>query len=315
LINRFSFLLLVLSLSGTLIATDDTIKSPPPTGSALTAATDTMNEAYRDDLSKAITPAQQDELAWRMFKTARDTANDSAGQYVLLTQARDEAALAGDPDNSFWAIEELKKNYKIDVVQMQVDTLAIALRKMPQTADFPEVVEMANTLTDTAVTGDRYDLANQAIAIARLAADRAGYPTLTKYVAQHASQVRAYAEAYEGIIASTKTLAKTPTDPTANYTVGRFRCFVKNDWTGLLMLSLGSDAALKNLATKDLAGATTAEDQVELGDAWWSTAEKETGSIKDHIRLRAGKWYIAAYKQLAGLEQAKVIARINLLIR
>ena len=48
------------------------------------------------------------------------------------------------------------------------------------------------------------------------------------------------------------TLKTNPTDPEANLVVGKYHCFVKDEWEkGLPMLLKGNDAALKELATAE----------------------------------------------------------------
>jgi hypothetical protein len=66
------------------------------------------------------------------------------------------------------------------------------------------------------------------------------------------------------------------------------------------MLALGSDAALKAAAIKDLRGANSADEQAAIGDAWWDVAETKQGEERDTLRLRAGFWYRQAEPKLAG---------------
>jgi hypothetical protein len=87
-------------------------------------------------------------------------------------------------------------------------------------------------------------------------------------------------------------LDKNPTEPAANLAAGRYECFVMGKWdTGVAKLALGSDAPLKDLAIKDLRGASTVEEQAAIGDGWWDVAESEQGLERDMLRLRAGFWY------------------------
>jgi formylglycine-generating enzyme required for sulfatase activity len=87
---------------------------------------------------------------------------------------------------------------------------------------------------------------------------------------------------------------------------------VKGDWKrGVPMLALGSDAALKAAAIKDLRGATKAEEQAAIGDAWWDLAETKQGEERDMLRLRAGFWYRQAGPKLAeGLVGLKIKQRL-----
>jgi formylglycine-generating enzyme required for sulfatase activity len=78
------------------------------------------------------------------------------------------------------------------------------------------------------------------------------------------------------------------------------------------MLALGSDAALKAAAIKDLRGADSADEQAAIGDAWWDLAETKQGEERDTLRLRAGYWYRQAEPNLSGgLARLKIKQRLE----
>jgi len=109
-----------------------------------------------------------------------------------------------------------------------------------------------------------------------------------------------------------EVLSKTPTDPKANLVVGKHLGFMRGNWQAALpMLALGHDKTLKRLALMELAGASTAEEQVTAGDAWWKLAQAGEPSALQHIRMRAGYWYRKAFPELSGRRQGQVKARLN----
>lgn len=77
------------------------------------------------------------------------------------------------------------------------------------------------------------------------------------------------------------------------------------------MLALGSDAKLKDLASKDLAEPSAAADQVEIGDGWWELAENENRISKAELQKRAGYWYQIALPNLTGLTKVRVEKRLG----
>ena len=108
-----------------------------------------------------------------------------------------------------------------------------------------------------------------------------------------------------------KKLQSQPTDPQANLEVGKYRCFVNGDWeSGLTMLALGSDKALQKLAEMELAGASTATEQVSLGDSWWELSGKVDDGTQA-IQRRAASWYLKALPRLAGLSKLRVVKRLD----
>ncbi len=87
-------------------------------------------------------------------------------------------------------------------------------------------------------------------------------------------------------------LQTQPTDPTANNGVGRFRCFVKNDWSkGLPMLARSGNELMVHVAKRDLASPEEPSSQVALADEWWNLADNEKDDVKAAIQLRAAYWY------------------------
>ena len=102
-----------------------------------------------------------------------------------------------------------------------------------------------------------------------------------------------------------KKLKTNPDDPKANSSVGQFLCFAKGEWdSGLQMLVRGNDQPLKELAERELLIPTTPEDQVKLGDDWWTISEKYEGRIKRMLMEHAQQFYLAALPDLSGLTEA-----------
>ncbi|MDP2764851.1 MAG: hypothetical protein Q8O54_08445, partial [Brevundimonas sp.] len=66
---------------------------------------------------------------------------------------------------------------------------------------------------------------------------------------------------------------------------------VTDDRKGLPLLALGADAALKELAAKELKNPESVEEQLAVADAWWDAAEKAAGQERDAMRFHAGSWY------------------------
>jgi hypothetical protein len=78
--------------------------------------------------------------------------------------------------------------------------------------------------------------------------------------------------------------------------VGKYLCFSKGNWEqGLPMLAQCDNEKARSLALRDLKGAETAKEQLELGDAWW-----------DICKSRAVYWYEQALPSLSGLEKIAV---------
>ncbi len=86
------------------------------------------------------------------------------------------------------------------------------------------------------------------------------------------------------------------------------------------MLALGTDAALKSLAIRELKLSVALRGQhesafpaekAELGDAWWDLGEKHDDDMKGKLRSRAAHWYRQAAPNLSGLVKQKCEKRLE----
>jgi hypothetical protein len=163
------------------------------------------------------------------------------------------------------------------------------------------VAEAAISVADAVADADEYDLALSLCESARSFAQKGREHALGKELSAKIGELKKRELTFREYRDALAVLEKNPTDPGANLAAGRRVCFVSGEWErGLPMLALGSDAGLKAVATKDLGGAKSAEEQAELGDAWWTLAEKRPGPECDALRQRAGFWYRQAEPKLAG---------------
>ena len=176
-------------------------------------------------------------------------------------------------------------------------------------------IPTAEQLVDQAVAADRFDIAVVLATSASKAVAKSKIAT-HKEVEERLSRRRHDIHLLEPIYAAAKkaqeTLEKSPADPEANLTVGRWLCFYKGDWTtGLPLLAKGSDEKLKALADQEIKAPTEADQQVQIADAWWDLAQKEAGIARDSLHLHAGNIYQAALPNLvSALKKAAIEKRL-----
>ena len=162
-----------------------------------------------------------------------------------------------------------------------------------------------------AISQDNFTLADQLGKLALVEARKAREKELVVQAQGQITDVAVLAKAYDELKAAKVTLEKTPDDPDANLLVGKYLCFAKADWDkGLPMLALGSDVQVKALAKQELQGAASSDEQAKLGDAWWTSAEKQAGIVKKQMQARAGYWYQKALPELSGFMRLKVEKRV-----
>ena len=290
-------------------ATAPAAKVAVPDAASLKEAQKVVNGIYAEDIAKAKKPQEKAELAKKILQAATETKNDAAGKYVLLVMAKDIGTQAGDVETTFSAVDQLTESYLVEELKLKTD----ALTKLSRASgvDHGAIVDKANAWIDDAFAADQYDIAKQIAQLALGAANATKDPDAIKPANARVQEVSSAAKAYEEVKKALATIAQTPNDPTANLAAGRFYCLTKGQWEkGLLMLALGSDAALKAMAEKDAAKPTEADKRVELGNGWCKLAEKYPAAAKRSVQDHAVEWFKKAMPNLIGLEKAKLEKRV-----
>jgi len=287
-------------------------RAPVPDGAAQATARELVREIFGSQYDAARNSAEKAAVAQKMLDLAGKTKDDPASRFVLLWVARDIAIEAGEAKDALKAVDEITRAYQVDNPGMKLDTLLAAAANARSSEQRKAVVAVAIPLIHVALDQDDYEttkrLAPTALDLARSSRDRALLKKMLAISKDVAESEKAFAEVEE----ARAVLKGNPTDPEANLAVGRYLCLAKSDWEkGIAMLALGSDARLKALAEKEIAGATSAEEEVTLGDGWWELAQAEEGNARKSMMLRAGSWYQAARAEISGLVQVKIDRRLE----
>jgi WD40 repeat protein len=281
-------------------------REPVPAEAAQEEALKLIRQQYKDDYAKK--PAERGPLAAKLMDKARDTRDDPAGRYMLLCEARDVAAEAGDVARTLDAVDRLADGYTIKPLEMKLLALTTAGKAATTAAASQPVAEGALGVLQEALAADNFEAAGRLLEVADAAA-RKGAAALVPRVEARTKEVHDAQKEFEAF----KVAADKPNDPEANLTRGKYLCFRKGDWeAGLPLLSGGADAALKALADADLANPTHAEDQVKVGDGWWGLGESKPELGKAQVQRRAATWYEQAETGLTGQLRERIVGRIKL---
>jgi hypothetical protein len=252
-------------------------------------------------------------LARKVLDQAAQTKDNPVDRFVLIQTAKDLAVLAGDAEAALEAVDRVVRNYDVDPLQTRIDCLKAVTGSAKVSSQREALAEQALSLMDVAVAQDNYQAASQLGRLAQDAAVRTRNYALRKETVARMKQMEELKEAYTEYRKAMALLEEAPTDAAANLAAGRYLCLVRGDWdAGVAMLALGSDPALKAVATKELQGATSPEAQVVLGDDWWDLAGTREGREKEALLLRAGYWYRRAGADLlSGLVKLRVQKRLE----
>jgi hypothetical protein len=280
-------------------------QAPVPDAEAQRKAENVIREVFGADYARKM-PAK------KLLQQGLETRDDPASQYVLLREARDLAARAGDVATAYQAIDEMARRFEGDVAGAKAGALALIVAEVRPSETFKLAAEAYLKLADeTAAAGD-FETAEKTAAAAAATARRAKDVSLVGRAEAKSREVIEVKARLARVKKAIETLAAKPEDAAANLEVGQYECFIKGSWeTGLPMLAKGSDEALRSLAQKDLAGAGSSQERTALADGWWTRGEKERGVARQRIRDRAAHWYALAAADATGLTKMKIDRRLE----
>jgi hypothetical protein len=279
-------------------------RSPEPDVNAQKEKLKVVRDLFKDDYAKK-SPADQTALAKQLISRGLETANDPGAQYVMLREARDIAAAAGDIETSMRAVDELAKIFAVSPVAFKMAALAKIPSRDPEAARSAARAYLG--LVSDAIRTDDYDAAVAAAAKGDALAKAAQDPLLPQKFAELQKELAGLKSEYQRVKADLDKAA--PADAEA---VGRYLCFVRGAWdAGLLHLANGAKGPLKGIVDKDLSKPAEALKQLEAGDAWWDLAQKEKSAWrKARMISRAQFWYESASMSATGLDKVKVDKRL-----
>jgi len=282
---------------------------PVPDPQTRAKAAKLIAELFQTDLMQIKNAADEAAYAAKLLKAATDTADDPAGRFELFEEARSSAAHAGDVETAMQAVGQISQAYRANGLGLAAQTLSVVVAHAGP-RDAPRALPYIDNFVGQSVGADRFDLATLGTDLAMDAARKSQDPTLIAQAEAFAKETDSLKAAFEGVPAAGAKLAQNPSDADANLMIGRFYCLYKGEWGALLPLSHGSDPALKDLAAKDLAGATDPHAMMLIGDGWWDWAAVQSGMPRQNARGRAVFWYQKAAPQLQGLSKLVVEHRL-----
>ncbi|HZE96450.1 MAG TPA: hypothetical protein VE981_05460, partial [Planctomycetota bacterium] len=216
-------------------------KADVPSASEQAEAEKFIKELFKDDYAKR-TPADKITLAKKLLGQAIQTKDDPRAQFVLFREARDLCSQAGDVLTGMVAIDEMARRFAIDPAAMKNSLLAIATRTAKTPEDFKSLAIINMKLAELLITADDYEAAERLMATAVAQALRSKDAGLALRANSRTRDLADLNAKYEKVKKAKELLMTDPAEPAANLAVGRFQCFVKDNWAGgLPYLAKGSD--------------------------------------------------------------------------
>jgi sulfatase modifying factor 1 len=303
--TQYSFVL------GDSAAGSDVARIAVPDAFAQAQARQLMVDIFDTDYANAKSTATRLALAQRILQQGVDLKDDPAGRFVLLNAARNLAIEAGDPVLALMAIDQMRRYYILDPMDLKAEALSAVGKTSYTSATGKSLAEAALAAANEAAALERYEVAQPLMDVALVAARKADARELVKNIVSRSKEINAEAAAFAGYTQARTALRQSPTDAEANLIAGKYLALVKGDWNrGLPLLQLSNNAALRSLAAQDLERPTDAAAQIALADAWYAAAETADEADKVQLRQRAGHWYQQGLSELGGLAKTRVERRL-----
>jgi hypothetical protein len=275
---------------------------PVPDAVAQQKAEKLVRELFSEDYAQRTSSGRQ-ALAKKLLRSAGETKDDSAALYVQLREATALAAGAGDAETALSAIDTMNRVFVVDAIELKLAALTLADRGT-STTDAGENARKCLQLSHECLDAENYDAAIRFATFGETAARRGKENAV-------ASECKEAAASTRKLQSAAVALAKDPKDRAANSTIGAYVCFTRGDWAkGLPMLALGSDPALAALANRETKPPAESDAQLELANAWWEVAQKQTPAARATVEAHAGAWYRQALPGLKGLSKTLAEKRV-----
>jgi hypothetical protein len=274
------------------------IPQPMPNGFQIAAVEKLLRQVYGAALD-GKSPGEMDDLARKLFDEVSQS-DDPAEQWVLLREARDRAARAGDAPLAFETAAAAQERFDFDPREI-IGGLLTALSATERPTREAAAAELQ--FGRRCFVRGEFALAARAIETARAVARACHDQTLAAEAEAAAPPVEAALDASQKAAAAVERLKSRPHDGTLCEQVGRYDCFTLGRWhAGLGMLTQAGDTALEMLAPRELERDTSPSHRLALADAWLQAAGKDRADADaEGFRRRAEYWYRLAIEQLDGL--------------
>jgi len=283
---------------------------PVPASAEQTAVRKVMKEVFATQLTDR-TPAGRKKLITALIAQADKSADVPTERFVLLAAAHDAAIEAVDLPQALRFADEMGRFFEVDALAVKAAAVPTLIAK-PQAsrdatlANVRAALELATELTAAEDYNAATKICQSILPAANADAD------LRTQVQTQLREITALRDAAGKIAKDMEKLKAAPDDPAANLAVGRYQCFLKNDWpAGLRLLAKGSDVELKTIAAQELAATTEPGAVVRLADGWWNIAGKQSDSVfKSATTAHAATLYSSVLSNLSGLQRELANRRI-----
>lgn len=280
-------------------------RSAIPAADARAAALKVLREHYAAEYSATSADAKA-EFAATLLDLAKALEDSSADRYVLVDQARSLAVQAAHVQRALEAVDLLATWFVVDARAERFDTVVQLLSKPD--ADPTALAHAAFESADECLKNGDESGANK---LTRALTERLKDSTDESLQAR-LRELRATVNLRLKVNAWRTQLASRPDDPTSNFELGAYECFVLGDFRhGLPRLAKGSDPKLAELARIEIDDPKSPDAQFDLAEKWFKYAETAREDLRAPILQLAATRFRAAQPRLTGLKQQLAADRLK----
>jgi len=284
---------------------------PVPSGAKVQEAESLLKEVLKDDYQKR-TALERIALAKRLIQVAGESKADPNLYFASLREARDIAVSAGEIDLAWSACELLSQTFTIDEKEQKTAILMTLSRSGVSGEPALKIVQAGRELLDSFVSESQFEAAVKLLSPLEDLSRRTNDPESIRSFQSRAKEVRAQQTEWARVKPSIDKLKDNPADADAALAVGKYHILSSGDWQKALpVLATCASPALQLAAEKDLTSPSQPEGKADIGDLWWTAAEKETGLLKSALQQRALTWYQPALEGLASARKVKLEKRVQ----
>jgi serine/threonine protein kinase len=267
-------------------------KTPLPDAARVAQCESKLEEEHHDQLIKGDADSKQ-RAAAELYNQSLNQS-DPAMELASLRLAARLVVETSDFSRAMEICDRMGARFDMDILPVKADLLSQAAGYAHTPKSQAALAELCVTAGFQAIAVDDYSIANTITAPAKSAAQQSGDPNLTSQAGFLADETARCAPACILVKPAAAVLNANPDDPAASLAMGKFLCFIKNDWaTGLPLLARGSDETLRSVANQEIAGtAINSSEQVALGDAWWKLSVAAPDIDRGPFQQRARYWYL-----------------------
>ena len=145
-------------------------KLPIPAQPAQDKALALVLDIFKEDIERVQGTEAKARLALNLLQQGKEQSDDAANRYVLLREARNLAARAGDANLTLVAVDEMARAFEVDQPALKAQALADVAENISTKEAGKAVIDLVLPMIAAAVDADNHELAGALGKVAETAA-------------------------------------------------------------------------------------------------------------------------------------------------